>query len=322
MSDPEAPRIPYLSDGRLLTRQQHLVQEITVGRRHRQRRGFALGGAGLVAGGVTAALVVLAGAGAPPAFAAWRQAPTTPAPGQVAAAEGSCAARPANPPPGAPALPANVTLTDTRGPFTLMLFGTNSISQGVLICMSGPDGTQFSITGGNQPAMPGPGQITLDHLQAQSANGQPYTIAEGSVGSGVSAATVTLSDGSHVVTTVGNGLFLAWWPGKATVTSATLTTASGTTTQAINSPPVDTGNSGTDSGSGAAPHNASQRALTLDEHDSSGKGELCQSKLSLDPSRLSARSERARGLPLTRGAGFTVEAPFSVAAVKEPGCLK
>jgi hypothetical protein len=266
MNDLEAPQIPYLSDARLLTRQQHLVQEITAGRRHRQRRGFALGGAGLVALGVTTALVVLAGAGAPPAFAAWRPAPTTPAPGQVAAAKGSCAARPANPPPGAPALPASVTLTDTRGPFTLVLFGTNTANRGVLMCMSGPDGTQFSIADGSQPAMPGPGQITLDHLQAQSANGRPYTVAEGSAGSGVSAATVALSDGSQVVTTVGNGLFLAWWPGSATVTSATLITASGTATQAINSPPVDTGGAGANSatgtnpGSGAAPHTASQRA--------------------------------------------------------------
>jgi hypothetical protein len=266
MTDLEAPRIPYLSDARLLTRQQHLVREITAGRRHRQRRGFALGGASLVAGGVTAAVVVLVGAGASPAFAAWTPAPTAPAPGQVAAAEGSCATRPANPPQGVPALPASVTLTDTRGPFTLVLFGTNTSTQGVLMCMSGPDGTQFSIAGGSQPAMPGPGQITLDHLQAQSANGQRYTVAEGSVGSGVSAATVALSDGSQVVTTVGNGLFLAWWPGSATVTSATLTTASGTTTQAINPPPVDTGGAGTNSatgtnpGSGAAPRNASQRA--------------------------------------------------------------
>jgi len=266
MNDLEVPRIPHLSDARLLTRQQHLVREINAGRRHRQRRGFALGGAGLVASGVTAALVVLVGAGAPPAFAAWTPTPTTPAPGQVAAAEGSCAARPANPPPGVPALPANVTLTDTRGPFTLMLFGTNTASRGVLMCMSGPDGTQFSIAGGSQPAMPGPGQITLDHLQAQSADGQPYTVAEGSAGPGVSAATMALSDGSQVVTTVGNGLFLAWWPGSATVMSATLITASGTTTEAINSPPVDTGGPGTNSasgtnpGSGAVPHTASQRA--------------------------------------------------------------
>jgi hypothetical protein len=148
----------------------------------------------------------------------------------------------------------------------LLLFGTNTTTQGALLCMSGPDGTQFSIAGGNQPPMPQAGQVTLDRLQAASANGQPYTVAEGSAGSGVSAATLALSDGSQVVTTVGNGLFLAWWPGRATVTSATVTSASGTTTQTINSPAVDTGGSGTASGSatnfggGNMPHTAAQRA--------------------------------------------------------------
>jgi hypothetical protein len=260
----DAPSIPYLTDARLLTRERHLVQEITASRRRRQRRGFVLGGAGLVAGGVTTALVVLLGAGTPPAFAAWTASPTAPAPGQLAAAQTACAARPANLPPGVPALPTKVTLADTRGPFTLLLFGTNTASSAVLLCMSGPDGTQFSIAVGNWPAPPGTGQITLDRLQAGSADGKPYTVAEGSAGSGVSAITLALTDGSQVATTVGNGLFLAWWPGTATVTSATLTTPSGTTTQTINPPPRDTGGSGTASRSamnpGTAPHTAAQRA--------------------------------------------------------------
>jgi hypothetical protein len=51
---------------------------------------------------------------------------------------------------------------------------------------------------------------------------------------------LTLSDGSHILTTTGNGLFLAWWPGRALVTSATLTIATGTATQPINSPTRDT----------------------------------------------------------------------------------
>jgi hypothetical protein len=266
VNDFEAPGIPYLTDARLLTRERHLVHEITACRRRQQRRGFVFGGAGLVASGVTTALVVLLGAGTSPAFAAWTASPTTPAPGQLAAAQTTCAARPANPPPGVPALPTKVTLADTRGPFTLLLFGSNTATSGALMCMSGPDGTQLSIAAGNQPPPPGVGQITLDRLQAESANGNPYTVAEGSAGSGVSAVTLALTDGSQVVTTVGNGLFLAWWPGSATVTSATVATPSGTTTQTINSPPLDAGGSGTASGAatnpgnGNAPHNASQRA--------------------------------------------------------------
>jgi hypothetical protein len=262
----EAPAIPHLADARLVTRERHLVGEITAQRRRRQRQLLALGSTGLVAGSVAAALVVLLGADTPAAFAAWTSSPTTPAAGQVVAAEGSCAARPVNPPPGTPALPTKVTLVDTRGPFTLLLFGANTSSQGALMCMSGPDGTQFSIASGGQPPLPQASHITVDRLQAESADGQPYTVAEGSVGSGVSAATLVLSDGTQVMTTIGNGLFLAWWPGQATVTSATVTSASGTTTQAINSPSVDTGGSGsvsgggTNPGSGSGPHTAQQKA--------------------------------------------------------------
>ena len=98
---------------------------------------------------------------------------------------------------------------------------------------------------GGQPKLAEAGQIAVDRLQAKSANdGQAYTIAEGSVGPGVTAATLVLSDGSDIVTTTGNGLFLAWWPGSAVVTSATVTTATGTTTQPISSSTPGTGGSG------------------------------------------------------------------------------
>jgi hypothetical protein len=262
----EAPSIPHLTDARLAALERHLVQEITAKRRHRQRRAFTLGSAGLVAGAATAALAVLLGTSPPAAFAAWTASPTTPAPGQVATAEANCAARPANPPPGAPVLPDKVTVTDTRGPFTLLLFGTNTSEQGALLCMSGPDGTQFSVAEGAQPPPPQAGRITVDRLQGASADGQPYTVAEGSAGSGVSAAALVLSDGTHVVTTIRGGLFLAWWPGRATVTSATVTSASGTAAQAVNSPAVDTGGSvrtatgGANPGNGSLPHTARQRA--------------------------------------------------------------
>ena len=98
---------------------------------------------------------------------------------------------------------------------------------------------------GNQPVLPEASQIAINRLQAESANdGQTYTIAEGSVGPSVTAATLVLSDGSDVVTTTGDGHFLAWWPGGAAVTSATLTTATGTTTQSISPPSPGPGGPG------------------------------------------------------------------------------
>jgi hypothetical protein len=87
---------------------------------------------------------------------------------------------------------------------------------------------------GSQPVMSEAAQIAVDRLQVETTQeGQAYTIAEGSIGSGVTAATLVLSDGSHVVTTSGNGFFLAWWPGTSVITSATVTSATRTTTQPI-----------------------------------------------------------------------------------------
>jgi hypothetical protein len=252
----EAPPVPTLSDFRLSTRQEHLVQEIAGRRRNRRRGGLALAGGALAASGVTTALLVLAGPGTANAFAAWTAAPTTPTPDQVTSAEATCEAAAATPPPdkteGLPTGATQVSLVDTRGPFTLVLFGANTSTKGTLMCVSGPSinssalaDSQMSESTGRQPVVPGAGQIAVERLQGEAANdGQAYTIAEGSVGSGVTAATLVLSDGSDVVTTTGNGLFLAWWPGSAVVTSASVTTATGTTTQPISSPSLDTGGAG------------------------------------------------------------------------------
>lgn len=251
MNDLEAPSIPTLSEFRLSTRQEHLVQEIAGRRRNRRRGGLVLGGAVLVAGGVTSGVLVLAGPGTANAFAAWTPSPTTPAPGQVSSAEAACEAAATEPPsdkasPGLPAGTTQVSLVDTRGPFTLVLFGAGSSP--TLMCVNGPSinssaqANSEMIGLGSQPGLPGADQIAIDRLRTGSADGQTYTIAEGSVGSGVTAVTLSLSDGSQVVATTGNGLLLAWWPGSAVVTSATLTTDSGTTSQPIDSPASGTGN--------------------------------------------------------------------------------
>ena len=136
----DAPPVPALSDFRLSTRQEHLVQEIAGRRRNRRRGGLALGGGALVASGVTTALLVVAGPGTANAFAAWTAAPTTPAPGQVASAEATCEAAAATPPPdkvaGLATGATQVSLVDTRGPFTLVLFGADTST--TLMCVSGP----------------------------------------------------------------------------------------------------------------------------------------------------------------------------------------
>jgi hypothetical protein len=248
----DTPVVPTLSDFRLSTRQEHLVREIAGRRRNRRRGGLALGGGALVAGSVTATLLVLTGPGTANAFAAWTAAPTKPPPNQVSSAEATCEAAAATPPSDKTAGMATggtqVSLVDTRGPFTLVLFGANTST--TLMCVTGPS-VISSVQANSQmrsigsQSEPEAGQIAVDRIQSEAANdGRAYTIAEGSVGPGVTAATLVLSDGSHVVTTTGNGLFLAWWPGSAVITSANVTTATGTTIQPITSSTPGVGGSG------------------------------------------------------------------------------
>lgn len=177
----DTPLVPTLSDFRLSTRREHLVQEIAGRRRNRRRGGLALGGGALVASGVTTALLVLAGPGTANAFAAWTAAPTTPAPGQVSSAEATCEAAAATPPPdktsGLATGATQVSLVDTRGPFTLVLFGANTST--TLMCVSGPSinssaqaNSQMRSIGG-QPVLPEAGQIAVDRLQSRICQRRP-----------------------------------------------------------------------------------------------------------------------------------------------------
>jgi hypothetical protein len=59
------------------------------------------------------------------------------------------------------------------------------------------------------------------------------TVALGQVGSAVTGVTLSLSDGTQLVTTVGNGYFTAWWPSNATMLSAEVTTTQGTVSETI-----------------------------------------------------------------------------------------
>ena len=128
-----------------------------------------------------------------------------------------------------------------------------------------PGRTEFSIDQRQPARAPGAGQVTLDRLQGRDCGRPALHHRRGLSRFGGSSDHPDLSDGLRVATTVGNGLFLAWWPGSATVTSATVTSPSGTSTQTIDAPPRDTGGQSTPSGkvtnqgSGNGPHTASQR---------------------------------------------------------------
>jgi hypothetical protein len=159
--------------------------------------------------------------GASPAFAGWSPTPTAPAPGQLAKAMAGCRSR-------APFGGLPLKLTDTRGPFTFMVYANNRTSD---VCITGPSFTSVSgwISARPQTVPPGHVDLTTDHTTDRG--GTAYSFADGRAGGDVSAATLTLDDGSLVQATVQNGWFVAWWPSAHQVLSATLTTPGGRRTQ-------------------------------------------------------------------------------------------
>jgi hypothetical protein len=194
----------------------------------RLRPPLAIGSLAIAAGAVGAALLSFAG-GASSAFAGWTPQPTTPTPGQIAAAETYCAAN-----MGFRGLP--LQLADTRGPFT---FVVNSDGVSDDFCTVGPSFENASGWTSSPPVTVPAGQLFLwaDHTTA--AVGQAYTFMIASAGDGVSAANLTLDDGSVVTATVENGWAVAWWPGSHHVAAARLTTPSGPQTQTFPKYPCD-----------------------------------------------------------------------------------
>jgi hypothetical protein len=254
MNDLSAPPVPELSSASIAAHRNRLVREIATPHRRQVSRGLALRGGGAFAavGAATAAVLVLfVGARAPNAFAGWSATPTRPASGQTASALSRCGAGPA----GA-AERWRPVLTDTRGPFTAMILQS---ANGTATCVTGPSFTTISanavpggaaggILGVGSPAAAAHPDVSMmgstsgpisQASQVQlTASGQPYTVVQGQVRSGVTGVTVVLSDGSDVRATVAHGSLVAWWPGAAHATAAHVTSGSAVTTQRLTFTPL------------------------------------------------------------------------------------
>lgn len=238
--------------------------------------------------GVVASVVILGSS--QPAFAGWSPSPTPASAVQTASAESACQAQlsaaPARPDPAsAGASHPSVTpiATDVRGPFTLVIYESGATDES---CLSGPTITMvsrnsedaghasgsMSVSGrgrgrghgtlgvgsgvsiGTGPQ--GSGSIThLTVAHLNSASQGPFTLVEGQVATGVTAVTLLRTDGGHVRASTGNGWLLAWWPGVVGVTSAEVSTATGTTGQALDTatPPPPPGSDSCRAGSQASP---------------------------------------------------------------------
>jgi hypothetical protein len=194
----------------------------------RWRPPLAIGGGLTAATGALIAALSLAG-GASSAFAGWTRQPTAPTRDQLAAAETYCTQN--VPDKGLP-----LKLADTRGPFTFEIYSDGTSND---FCTSGPSFQNASGWSTSPPVTPPAGRLFLWSDHSTTDSGQPYTFMIASAGDGVSAANLTLDDGSAVTATVESGWVVAWWPGAQHLAAAQLTTPSGTRTQTFAKYPCD-----------------------------------------------------------------------------------
>jgi hypothetical protein len=192
----------------------------------RRRRGPALpalGAIGVSATAAAAVAVVTLASSAAPAFAGWSPTPTSPAAGQLAAAEHACSAN-----LGTPAL------TDTRGPYTASIYADVTSSH---TCLQGGSLSMASSVSGPSQAEVSAGQIQLNGFGMKNSSGHALTLVDGRIGAGVTSVTIDRSDGTSIRATVSGGWYLAWWPGTVHATTADVTTSTGTVTEHFPSPP-------------------------------------------------------------------------------------
>jgi hypothetical protein len=242
-------------------------------RAHRLPRPAALGvGAGVLAGAATtgAVLSVVLG-GAAPAYAGWSATPsaaTSPSPEASSSCQSQLSSMPAGPRGSSIGSGSwqNV-LTDVRGPFTVALFEDdgayaacftsssftqiNQVSsndeQGALSSSSmAVNGAAGGASSGGVGSGSGQSSVTISgtssgdlenviQTQLSTSSDGPYTLVDGRVATGVTGVTLVREDGQDVVATVADGWLIAWWPGTATATSAQVTSASGTKSEALQS---------------------------------------------------------------------------------------
>lgn len=212
----------------------------------RLRPPVAIGAVASAAAAGTLALVISLGAGASNAFAGWSAKPTKAAPGQLAAASAACQQSQSSV-AGVPR-----AIADTRGPFTFSVYAN---SESTISCIQGPSFVALSQSESSSPVTVPADKVQLASFHRSARAGRAFGFAYGRTGTGVSAVTLVLDDGTHVQATVSGGWFIAWWPGSHTLGSAELTTPAGNSTQTFDLPSVPDGcNTNKDCANGGSAH--------------------------------------------------------------------
>ena len=241
--DIPAPQMPELDAAWIQRRAMHLVAEITRDERRGSlvtgRRVLVGAGAMAVVAGAAGLSVGLLGPGTSDAFAGWVPTPSASGLDQTARAEAACqnsvsgaqgALAPSHVSLPDSTLPP-VALTDSRGPFDLLVLSSPSST---VLCLTSSAFTAVSGGGGGSNlGQPAAGTLAVDRILFTEDKGQPYTVINGRVGDDVTKVVLDLSDGSTVEASTGNGRFAAWWPSDSGVAAAEVTGAAGTRTQSI-----------------------------------------------------------------------------------------
>jgi hypothetical protein len=189
-----------------------------------------------VMAGAVALGLSLTSTGTPRAFAAWTATTTSPPATQLAAADVSCQKAwsfKLLPPAVAQTLPAMLSplvLTDSRGPFEMLVYAGPSGEQ---VCLWNSGFIGISGNGGTLPPA-SPDAIGIPGVGFDGGK-ELFTYADGQAGTQVTAVTLVLADGTHVEATLKNGLYAAWWPSKTDVSSAEVATTQGTFHQSFGS---------------------------------------------------------------------------------------
>jgi hypothetical protein len=231
-------------------------------RRHRIRTLPAIGAISATGVAATVATLAALGSSAAPAFAGWQSSPTTPAAG--APSVQACGQDLGSP-----------VLTDSRGPYTASIYANSTTTD---VCLSGSGVSMSSKSTTAAPISVAAGQIQFRGGGMRDSAGNALTLIDGPAGAGVTAVTITLSDGSYVQATVTGGWYLAWWPGPVTATNAKVTTAAGTNTVTVPSAPALSAPNcpsgahctrGYSYGSTGGPASAGQSSVTINSGSSS-----------------------------------------------------
>jgi hypothetical protein len=255
--------------------------------------------AGLAATTGTVVSVIVLG-GAQPAFAGWTAAPTVVSLDQSTTASQKCQSQIRQSSGGAGTSSADWTPvdTDTRGPYTVIVYqdgsadatcfngpsftviNSESVANGdgqqaqsnSVSVNKGSGGSSGSVSGGgvgpssvsvdtliggNSNAVT---QMTVSHLDLDSASGGPYTLVEGQIAPGVTGVTLMRNDGEGIQATTGSGWLVAWWPGSEGISSAEVTTSSGQTSESFDTTTLPSPSGGAQSCNSSSGANVSSGA--------------------------------------------------------------